>query len=56
MQWLRIQFRELQTPPETAILLMGYSARFRLTLLLLRRALFEARSLRPGDYLGDVAL
>jgi hypothetical protein len=56
MDWLRAKIRELQTPPEIGIRLLGFSARYRLTLVLLQRAQNEARSLKPGDYFGDVAL
>jgi len=56
MDWLRARIRELQTPPEIGIRLLGFSARYRLTLVLLQRAQNEARSLKPGDYFGDVAL
>jgi hypothetical protein len=56
MDWLRAKIRELQTPPEVGIRLLGFSARYRLTLVLLQRAQNEARSLKPGDYFGDVAL
>lgn len=56
MEWLRAKIRELQTPPEIGIRLLGFSSRYRLTLVLLQRAQAEASSLKPGDYFGDVAL
>jgi hypothetical protein len=43
-------------PPEEAISLLGLSARFRATLLILKQAIREARALRMDGYLGDVSL
>lgn len=43
-------------PPDQAIPLLGLSARFRATLLILQQAIRQARSLRMDGYLGDVSL
>ena len=43
-------------PPDKAIPLLGLSARFRATLLILQQAIRQARTLRMDDYLGDVSL
>jgi uncharacterized membrane protein YccC len=43
-------------PPEEAISVLGLSARFRATLLILKQAIREARALRMDGYLGDVSL
>lgn len=56
MEWLRAEIREQRTPPSLAVPLLGFSSRYRLTLVLLRRAQLEARDLRPEEYFGDVAL
>lgn len=42
--------------PAEVVAPLGQAARYRATLLLLRRALDEARQLKLADYLGDVAL
>lgn len=42
--------------PSKAIVLLGLGARFRASLLLLQKALAEARELSLADYLGDVSL
>jgi hypothetical protein len=42
--------------PSAVIPALGQAARYRATLLLLRRALDQARQLKLADYLGDVAL
>ena len=43
-------------PPDEAISLLGLSARFRATLLILKQAIGQARALRMDGYLGDVSL
>ncbi|MBE2179960.1 MAG: FUSC family protein [Chthoniobacterales bacterium] len=53
---LRRTFFADNVPPRTAIVPMGLSYRYRVSLGLLKRANAEARSLRPGEYLGDVSL
>ena len=42
--------------PDEAIPLLGLSARFRATLLILQQAIRQARTLRMDGYLGDVSL
>jgi hypothetical protein len=42
--------------PAEAISLLGLGARFRATLLILKQAIQQARSLRMDGYLGDVSL
>jgi uncharacterized membrane protein YccC len=56
MDWLRREIAVRDLDADTGILLMGISARIRSTLQIFRRARMEARSLRPADYFGDVAL
>ena len=43
-------------PPDEAIPLMGLSARFRATLLILQQAIRHSRALRMDGYFGDVSL
>lgn len=43
-------------PPDEAIPLLGLSARFRATLLILHQAIRQARTLRMDGYLGDFSL
>lgn len=43
-------------PPGVSLLILGLGARFRSSLVLLRRAFDEARELSLRDYLGDVSL
>ncbi len=56
MDWLRNEIRARQTPIEISIKLMGFSSRFRAAMLVLRRAVGEARALSLRDYMGDVSL
>ena len=56
MDWLRCEIRARQTPIETSIQLMGFSSRFRAAILVLRRAVHEARGLSLRDYMGDISL
>ncbi len=47
---------EKNTSPQLSVPLLGFSARFRISLVLLRRAFDEGRGLRLADYLGDISV